>query len=68
MMATTLNYQVLLKFEDIKDSDVVVITAGFPRQPGMDREDLLQKNLDIMTNVATSSQKFCSRCFCNCCF
>ncbi len=39
-------------FATIKDSDVVVITAGFPRQPGMDREDLLKKNLDIMTNVA----------------
>lgn len=30
-------------FAAIKDSDVVVITAGFPRQPGMDREDLLKK-------------------------
>ena len=39
-------------FSEITDSDVVVITAGFPRQPGMDREDLLKKNLDIMTNVA----------------
>ena len=36
----------------IKNSDVVVITAGFPRQPGMNREDLLNKNLSIMTNVA----------------
>tara|TARA_B100000029_G_scaffold130313_1_gene123881 strand:+ start:2182 stop:3117 length:936 start_codon:yes stop_codon:yes gene_type:complete len=39
-------------FEEIKNSDVVVITAGFPRQPGMNREDLLSKNLFIMTNVA----------------
>ena len=39
-------------FQEIKDSDVVVITAGFPRQPGMNREDLLSKNLSIMTNVA----------------
>tara|TARA_Y100001970_G_scaffold254709_1_gene330719 strand:- start:950 stop:1885 length:936 start_codon:yes stop_codon:yes gene_type:complete len=39
-------------FEEIKNSDVVVITAGFPRQPGMNREDLLSKNLSIMTNVA----------------
>ena len=29
-----------------------MITAGFPRQPGMNREDLLSKNLSIMTNVA----------------
>ena len=39
-------------FKAIKNSDVVVITAGFPRQPGMNREDLLNKNLSIMTNVA----------------
>ena len=39
-------------FKTIKNSDVVVITAGFPRQPGMNREDLLNKNLSIMTNVA----------------
>ena len=39
-------------FKTIKNSDVVVITAGFPRQPGMNLEDLLNKNLSIMTNVA----------------
>ena len=41
-------------FEDIKDSDVVVITAGFPRKPGMDREDLLEINLGIMKDVANN--------------
>lgn len=45
-------------FKDIENSDVVVITAGFPRQPGMNREDLLQKNLDIMTNVANQVKKY----------
>jgi len=39
-------------FSDIQDSDAIVITAGFPRQPGMNREDLLKKNLDIISNVA----------------
>ena len=50
-------------FEDIKNSDVVVITAGFPRQPGMDREDLLQKNLDIMSNVASQVKKYAPEAF-----
>ena len=50
-------------FEDIKDSDVVVITAGFPRQPGMNREDLLQKNLDIMTNVANQVKEYSPEAF-----
>ena len=44
-------------FEDIKDSDVVVITAGFPRQPGMDREDLMSINLGIMKDVASNVKK-----------
>ncbi len=38
-------------YEDIKDSKVVVITAGFPRKPGMSREDLLLKNAEIMQDV-----------------
>ena len=50
-------------FKDIKNSDVVVITAGFPRQPGMDREDLLQKNLDIMSNVANQVKKYAPEAF-----
>ncbi len=51
------------KFEDIKDSDVVVITAGFPRQPGMDSEDLLSKNLSIMTNVAKQVKEYAPNAF-----
>lgn len=37
--------------EDIAGSDIVVITAGFPRKPGMDRMDLLKKNMDIVGGV-----------------
>ncbi|NPA11391.1 MAG: malate dehydrogenase [Epsilonproteobacteria bacterium] len=40
-------------YEDVKDSKVVVITAGFPRKPGMTREDLLIKNAEIMQDVVT---------------
>ncbi len=38
-------------YADAADSDVVVITAGFPRQPGMSRMDLLGKNAGIMKDV-----------------
>ena len=38
-------------YADTAGSDVVVITAGLPRQPGMSRMDLLGKNAAIMTNV-----------------
>jgi len=40
-------------YEDVKGSKVVVITAGFPRKPGMTREDLLIKNAEIMKDVVT---------------
>ena len=38
-------------YADIQDSDVVVVTSGFPRQPGMSREDLIGKNADIVAQV-----------------
>ena len=39
-------------WDDVKDSDVFIITAGIPRKPGMNREDLLEINLGIMKDVA----------------
>jgi len=39
-------------FAEIADSDVVVITAGIPRKPGMDRMDLLKINTDIVKTAA----------------
>ncbi|MFL3008017.1 MAG: malate dehydrogenase [Candidatus Neomarinimicrobiota bacterium] len=39
-------------WNDIKDVDVFIITAGIPRKPGMNREDLLDINLGIIKNVA----------------
>ena len=39
-------------YEDIKDSDVIIITAGVPRKPGMSRDDLLGINLKIIKQVA----------------
>ncbi len=38
-------------YEDIAGADVVVVTSGFPRQPGMTREDLIAKNASIVTEV-----------------
>jgi malate dehydrogenase len=39
-------------YEDTANSDVVVITAGIPRQPGMSREELLDKNAEIVTSIS----------------
>ncbi|HEU4403568.1 MAG TPA: malate dehydrogenase [Candidatus Polarisedimenticolia bacterium] len=38
-------------YEETKGSDVVVITSGLPRKPGMSRDDLLQKNFEIVKSV-----------------
>ena len=40
------------KYSDTKDSDVIIITAGVPRKPGMSRDDLLGINLKIIKQVA----------------
>lgn len=40
-----------------KDSDVVIITAGLPRKPGMSRDDLIQTNVKIVGDVATQIAK-----------
>lgn len=45
-------------YEDIKDSDVVIITAGLPRKPGMSRDDLLVTNAKIMRTVAENVKQY----------
>jgi len=47
-------------YEDTKDSDVIVITAGLPRKPGMSRMDLLEVNANIVTEVTNNLLKYSS--------
>ena len=44
-------------WEDLRDSDVFIVTAGIPRKPGMNREDLLATNLGIIKDVALNIKK-----------
>ena len=44
-------------YADIKDSDIVIVTAGIPRKPGMTREDLVDTNKKIMTSVCENIKK-----------
>ena len=44
-------------YGDIKNSDVIIITAGVPRKPGMSRDDLLGINLKIIKQVAEGVNK-----------
>ena len=52
------------KYEDIAGSDVVIVTAGLPRKPGMSREDLLATNIKIISNVAKNVKEFAPDAFC----
>ncbi len=45
------------EYKDIKNSDVIIITAGVPRKPGMNRDDLLGVNLKIIKQVAEGIKK-----------
>jgi malate dehydrogenase len=49
-------------YADTIDSDIVVITSGFPRKPGMSRDDLLKKNQEIITEVTQQVVKHSPNC------
>ncbi|GIN74942.1 malate dehydrogenase [Bacillus sp. J14TS2] len=49
-------------YEDTKDSDVVVITAGVARKPGMSRDDLVQTNQKVMKSVTSEIVKYSPNC------
>ena len=53
-------------YEDTKNSDVIIITAGVPRKPGMTRDDLLGINLKIIKQVATEIKKTSPNAFVIC--
>ena len=53
-------------YEDIKDSDVIIVTAGVPRKPGMSRDDLLGINLKIIKQVAEGIKQHAPNAFVIC--
>jgi malate dehydrogenase len=53
-------------YQDIRDSDVIIITAGVPRKPGMSRDDLLSINLKIIKQVAEGIKKHSPNAFVIC--
>ena len=54
------------RYEDIKSSDVIIITAGVPRKPGMSRDDLLGINLKIIKQVSEGVKKYAPNAFVIC--
>jgi len=51
------------RYEDIRGADVVIVTAGLPRKPGMSRDDLIEVNSKIMGQVAEGIRKYASEAF-----
>lgn len=46
-------------FAQLAGSDLLIVSAGFPRKPGMTRVDLLEKNLGVIRDVATKTRQHC---------
>jgi malate dehydrogenase len=46
------------EFDAMRDSDIVIMTAGYPRKPGMSREDLIGQNTPIMKDVAAKIKEY----------
>ncbi|MGB9165267.1 MAG: malate dehydrogenase [Rhodomicrobium sp.] len=53
-------------YADIKGADVVIVTAGVPRKPGMSRDDLLEINLKVMEQVGAGIKKYAPNTFVIC--
>ncbi len=51
------------RYDEVAGADVVIVTAGIPRKPGMSREDLLGINIKIMRDVATNLKEKCPKAF-----
>ena len=53
-------------FAEMKNSDVVIVTAGFPRKPGMTRDDLVEKNTLVIEKIGKDIKKYCPGAFVIC--
>jgi malate dehydrogenase len=51
------------RYDEVAGADVVIVTAGIPRKPGMSREDLLGINITIMRDVASNLKAKCPNAF-----
>ena len=54
------------EYAELKDSDVVIVTAGIPRKPGMSRDDLIEINLKVMEQVGAGLRKYAPEAFVIC--
>jgi malate dehydrogenase len=60
------NFSGSSRYSEIKGADVVIVTAGVPRKPGMSRDDLLDINLKVMSQVGAGIKKYAPNAFVIC--
>jgi len=60
------NIQGSTNYKEMKNADVVIVTAGFQRRPGMTRDDLVEKNSSIVQQVGKGIKKYCPKAFVIC--
>lgn len=60
------NFKGSNSYSAIKGADVVIVTAGIPRKPGMSRDDLLSINLKVMSEVGAGIKKYAPKAFVIC--
>ena len=60
------NFAGASRYSAIKGADVVIVTAGIPRKPGMSRDDLLEVNANVMRQVGEGIKKNCPKAFVIC--
>lgn len=51
------------KYDALKGADVVIVTAGIPRKPGMSRDDLIATNAKVIDTVGKNIKKYCPKAF-----
>jgi malate dehydrogenase len=68
LSAENLNTQIIGTddISKIKDSDVIIITAGIPRKPGMSRDDLVETNFSIMKELGNAIKEYSPNAFVIC--
>ena len=63
-------FDILIKgsnnYSSLKNSDVVIVTAGIPRLPGMSRDDLLETNTKIISSIGRAIRQHCPKAFIIC--
>ncbi len=66
ILGIDVNVQGTNRYQDIENADVVIVTAGIARKPGMSRDDLLTTNAKVMKSIGEGIKQYCPNAFVIC--